>query len=352
MKFVDELTLTIHSGKGGDGVVRWDNSRNNPKGGPAGGNGGRGGDVIFRAVRDINLLSKYQGNPEFRAQNGGDGGKQKLHGKNGEDVVINVPRGSIITVTEINPASAVIEKNAVDTREQVKQALTDQEDQKVHVYELLEEGEQVTVLSGGRGGFGNAHFKSSRNVTPRESTKGKMGVSAQAHVELRLIADAGLVGLPSAGKTSLLNTLTNAQGKVGAYAFTTLDPNLGDLFGYIIADIPGIIEGASEGKGLGHTFLRHISRTNTLIFCISVEQDEPMRTLELLRSELEAYDPKLLNARQVILLTKADLVSREELAMLQRQFDGERDVVQAVSIYDEASIKELSDTLVALLGSD
>ena len=322
MKFVDEITLTITSGSGGDGVVRWSNSRNNPKGGPAGGDGGKGGDVRFRAVRDIEVLSKYRGDTTFTAGNGGSGGKSSLHGRDGDDVVIDVPRGSVI----------IIPREYGDD-----------------VFELLEEGDEVVALVGGRGGYGNEHFKSSRNVTPKESTEGKPGITTTARIELRLIADVGLVGFPNAGKSSLLNALTNARAKVGDYAFTTLDPNLGDLFGYIIADIPGIIEGAAQGRGLGHQFLRHVSRTKTLIFCISVEQDEPFSAFETLSDELREYDPALLDARCIIALTKSDTQDEATIAKLRALFESHADMVVDVTILDDTSVKHLSDTLVAFL---
>lgn len=283
MTFVDEIILHAKAGNGGDGVVRWSKSRSNPKGGPAGGNGGRGGDVIIRGVRNAGLLEKYRGDTTFHAEDGESGSKNSLHGRNGEPIVIDLPVGSLV-------------------RLQAKEK----------VFELLTEGEEHVILKGGVGGFGNEHFKSSRNVTPMESTNGKPGEEDVLEVELRLIADVGLVGFPNAGKSSLLNALTNAKAKVGNYAFTTLDPNLGDYHGYIIADIPGIIEGASEGRGLGHKFLRHISRTKSLIFCISVEQDDPISAFRTLQSELFAFDEEFRNSRFMIALTKVDLGETEE----------------------------------------
>ena len=316
MKFVDEIVLEATSGNGGDGVVRWDNSRNNPKGGPAGGNGGRGGDVVLRAVRDINLLSKYRSNTTFTAQNGKDGGGRNLHGHDGPDVVIALPVGSIVN------------------RE----------------HELLEEGQEITILKGGQGGLGNTHFKSSRNVTPKESTKGKKGESLELHVELRLIADIGLVGFPNAGKSSLLNALTNAKAKVGDYPFTTLDPNLGDFHGYIIADIPGIIEGASSGKGLGHKFLRHISRTKSLIYCISAEQDDPVGQISAISEELGLYDKSLLSIPKMIVVTKFDL-ARLSRGKYKELFSNLTEEIFFVSIEDESLLREFTSTLSAFMSS-
>jgi len=320
MNFVDEIQLRAVAGNGGNGVVRWHNSRNNPKGGPAGGNGGKGGDVRVRAVRDISLLSKYRGNTLFEAEHGGGGGKSSLHGADGEDVIIDLPIGSIISLPG-----------------------------KDETFELLTEGEEILVLKGGRGGLGNEHFKGSRNVSPTETTPGRDGEKDSLNIELRLIADLGLVGFPNAGKSSLLNGLTNAKAKVGSYEFTTLDPNLGDLYGYIIADIPGIIEGASEGRGLGHKFLRHINRTKTLIFCISVEQDDPVLAFQSLLDELIKFDPALQQVPFVIALTKTDLLEDEEIEVRKGNLKKITEHVYPVSVLDDESLKNFSDGIVAFL---
>jgi len=242
MAFIDEMIFHAEAGHGGNGVVRWRQEKFIPKGGPAGGDGGRGGNFYILAVRDMHILSKYKAKKSFSAGRGEDGGGKSLHGKNGEDFVLELPIGSVVTDIE-----------------------TDE------VWQLVEEGQKFLILRGGYGGFGNEHFKSSTNTTPKESRKGQDGEKGNFKIELELFADVGLIGLPNAGKTSLLNALTNAQARVGDYAFTTLDPNLGDFYGYIIADIPGLIEGASEGKGLGVKFLRHIKRTKMLAHLVSFE---------------------------------------------------------------------------------
>ncbi len=321
MKFVDEMTLHACSGSGGNGVVRWLTARGRPKGGPAGGDGGDGGDVYVRAVRDIALLSRYRGSNKFIASDGGDGGENSLHGKNGEDKIIDLPLGSVVTISS--------------TGEQI---------------ELTTEGKQIKVLTGGRGGYGNEHFKGSRNVTPQEQTNGKSGVCSDLNVELKLIADLGLVGFPNAGKSSLLNSLTRANVKVGNYEFTTLNPNLGVMHGgYILADIPGLIEGASEGKGLGDKFLRHIIRTNTLLHCISVERESIKKAYSAVRAELGAYDKKLLEKQEVIILTKSDLAPPDELETLEEEAKSLCSIVFTVSVLSDSSVKNLQDNLTNLL---
>lgn len=317
MAFVDELQVHIKSGKGGDGVVRWFTQRGKPNGGPSGGNGGNGGDVYIRATRDTNILYKYRYQKEFAADNGIDGDKNSMHGHAGKDLFIDLPIGSLIKNLE-----------------------TDEE------YELLKDGEEILILKGGRGGLGNEHFKSSTNRTPDQSTPGKVGEEGEFYIEIRLVADIGFLGLPSAGKSSLLNALTNTQAKVAEYPFTTLDPNLGNLYGVILADIPGIIEGASEGKGLGHKFLRHISRTGLLLHCISVENENVKEVYETIRKELGNFDKTLLDKEEIILLTKTDLVDEKTLKEKIKELGGFKKEIKTITILDDDTLKELSDFLV------
>ena len=321
MKFVDEITLSIKAGDGGSGVVRWLHEKGKEFGGPSGGDGGNGGSVYARAVRDINILSKYRGHTSFEAKHGGTGEKNSRHGKDGDALYINLPVGSIVTNKKTGK-----------------------------FFELLMDGEEHCMLTGGRGGFGNEHFKSSRNIRPKEWTPGKKGESADFYVELALIADAGIIGLPNAGKTSLLNILTHARAKVGSYQFTTLDPNLGDFYGFILADIPGLIEGASKGKGLGYKFLRHITRTKALIHCISLESNTMLEDYQTIRQELLLYKNELGAKKEVIVLTKSDLVSKEKADETKSRFrERTSNEVFVVSVVDATSLKEFSDALVKLL---
>jgi GTPase len=321
MRFVDELTISAKAGRGGDGVVRWLHLKGKEYSGPAGGNGGDGGNVYIRGVRDINLLSRYRGDKRWAAQDGEAGGNQNKMGARGDDLIIDLPVGARVT----NESTG-------------------------EVHELLLEGEQKMVLKGGRGGAGNAVFKSSVNRTPTESTPGTEGESAQLRIELRLIADAGLIGLPNAGKTSLLNALTNAQGKVASYAFTTLDPNLGALHGFVLADIPGLIEGASEGKGLGYKFLRHIARTRLLIHCLSLESENLETDYQTVREELSRFEGGILAEKpEIIVLTKSDTREISDVEAIKSKFEEKNKQVLTVTVLDDGEVKKFADSLISIL---
>jgi GTPase len=320
MPFIDELTIYAEAGRGGNGVVRWRQEKFIPKGGPAGGDGGRGGNFYVRAVRDVHILSKYKAKKNFAAERGEDGGSKSLHGGNGKDFVLDLPIGAIIT--------------NLDTDE---------------VWQLETEGQKVLLLHGGAGGLGNEHFKSSVNTTPKESRPGKEGEKGNFRIELELFADVGLIGLPNAGKSSLLNTLTNADARVGDYPFTTLDPNLGDFYGYILADIPGLIEGASEGKGLGIKFLKHIRRTKILAHLISFENANMLKSYKEIRKELGKYDKTLLDKKEIIILTKTDVTDSKNTEKKIKEFKKISKDVFAITLYDDKAVKKLSDSLTKIL---
>jgi GTP-binding protein len=350
MAFIDELQFHIKAGNGGDGVVRWLHEKTKDHAGAAGGDGGKGGDVYVRGVRDLNILGRYRNVKEFESARGEDGMKSSMHGADGKDLIIDLPIGSVITnVTDLGGPATI------------------NSGRKIH---LLEEGELIKLLKGGRGGLGNEHFKASTNIRPLQQTNGRIGEEGDFKIELELVADAGFIGLPNAGKSSLLNALTNADAKVGAYQFTTLEPNLGALKGgFVIADIPGLIEGASEGKGLGHKFLRHVKRTKILFHLISLENldgakddsagaDGILAAYKTVRTELSQFGQTLDEKPETIILTKTDTlggpandkkivdaaVKKAEKILKKLNPD-----IITVSILDDASVKKLSDEIVKRL---
>ena len=318
--FVDELHIYAKAGKGGDGVVRWLRERNRAKGGPAGGNGGNGGDVYVRAVRDLNLLSKYTGAKEFRALDGESGRGKSQYGKGSNDLYIDVPIGSVVTDEKRN-----------------------------RVYELFKEGQVKKILLGGQGGLGNEYFKSSTNRTPEKSTKGQSGESGTFFIELSLVVDVGLIGMPNAGKSTLLNEFTNATSEVAAYPFTTLEPHLGDLYGYVLADIPCLVSGAAKGKGLGHKFLRHITLTKMLLHLVSLDSDDPISDYNTIRNELANYGNALTEREEWIIFTKTDLVNKAKLKEVLGNLDTTKKHVFAISVKDGLGVKVLQDALVEQL---
>jgi len=310
--FVDEIKIRAKAGKGGDGVALWLHEKGKEYSGPAGGNGGRGGDVYVVAVRDLGLLLQYRTVKEFSAGRGENGMNRSMTGKGGDDLDIPLPVGSIITNLH-----------------------TDK------VIRLETEGERILILEAGRGGLGNEHFKASTNTRPKEFTLGKEGEGAEFFIELELVVDAGFIGLPNAGKSSLLNAITNARSKVGAFQFTTLEPNLGDFHGYILADIPGLIEGAAEGKGLGHKFLRHIKRTKFLIHCVSTENEDVLSAYDTVRKEITKYGEGVEEKKEIVILTKTDLLSPDEVTKKIKELKKRNPEVYKVSIIDDKSLQDI-----------
>jgi len=323
MAFVDEITIRAQAGRGGDGVIRWLRTKETAKGGPAGGDGGRGGDVILHGVTDLAALAPYRFEKEFRAENGGAGENFNRHGADGEPVILRVPVGTLATI--------------VATGE---------------TFDVTHDGEEIAVFKGGIGGKGNARYKGATNQNPFSQTDGKPGEGGDIRFTLKLIADAGFAGYPNAGKSSLLNALTRARSKVGAYPFTTLDPHLGDFYGYILADIPGLIEGASEGKGLGSKFLKHIERTKIIVHLVSAEQEDLVSAYRGVRKELESFGEELLGKRELVVLSKADLLSPLEQENALKILSGAAGKeAMLVSVEDPELLKSFSETLSKILAA-
>jgi len=293
MKFIDEARIEVHSGKGGDGAVSFRREKNVPRGGPDGGDGGSGGSVYAIADRNINTLVEYRFARIHRARDGGDGRGAQCNGKGADDVVLRVPAGTVITIPETG------------------ETLAD-----------LAEHEQVALLArGGKGGLGNVNFKSSTNRTPRKATPGKPGEHRRLNLELKVLADIGLLGLPNAGKSTFIRAVSAARPKVADYPFTTLHPHLGVVRvgvdrSFVIADIPGLIEGAAEGAGLGHQFLRHLARTRLLLHIIDAapfeEGADPARDAKSIATELKKFDPALYRKPRWLVLNKMDMLPAEE----------------------------------------
>lgn len=284
MNFIDDVVLNVTAGDGGDGLVHLRHEKYNPKGGPDGGDGGRGGSIWLEATTRRQTLAHVAGLKHVRADSGQNGGVNRRSGAAGEDITIDVPIGTIAVEAE------------------TKQAL----------FDLTQDGQRVCIAKGGLGGRGNWHFRSSTNQTPEESEEGTTGEQRMVQLTLKLMADIGLVGQPNAGKSTLINVLTNAKSKVGAYPFTTTDPHLGVLNtkagDIIIADIPGLIEGAAEGKGLGHQFLKHIERTRIVTYLIPADSVDPVAELRGLQKELASYSNHLKKLAYVVVLSKIDTV--------------------------------------------
>ncbi len=328
IKFADEATITVASGKGGDGCVAFRREKYIPMGGPAGGDGGKGGDVVFLVKSNVRTLSFLRFRQTFKAQNGIPGMGRNMHGKDGEDVIIPVPPGTMV-------------KDA-DTDEIIKDFSSD-----IGGHGAIE-GERWVFLKGGKGGWGNTHFKNSVNQAPKTAMPGQPGQERKLKIELSLIADIGLVGFPNAGKSSLLDAFTNARPKIAPYPFTTKIPNLGVLTHHdrdiILADIPGIIEGAHDGAGLGIRFLKHIARTACLAFLVDLSDENWSAAFTILKSELESFSPLLAAKPRIIVATKLDLPeAKERFQDFKALFTEEK--VFGISVFSTEGLDSLKEAI-------
>ncbi|MCX6791993.1 MAG: GTPase ObgE [Candidatus Gottesmanbacteria bacterium] len=315
---VDNITLIVKAGNGGNGAA----TLKPFKGGPDGGNGGMGGNIYFVGSTNITDLREFRYKKTIVAKNGGDGARKQKNGRKAENITKLIPLGT--KVTDVVSGASI---------------------------EIAEVGKPMLIARGGHGGRGNINFKSSVNQTPKTAEKGEPGQERELRLELRLIAEIGLIGLPNAGKSSLLTVLTNARPAVAAYPFTTLDPTVGMLGTHPIADIPGLIEGASRGKGLGIDFLRHIEKTKILLHCIDVTIDNPTTAYNIIREEFKKFNPALLTKPEYIVLTKTDLADASTIKKVTNLFTKENKQVFTCSVYNEKSIEMLKQNLYEKIAS-
>ena len=309
---IDEVDIIIKAGHGGPGRVAFFSKKGT---GPSGGDGGKGGNVFMVATSNLYGLGKFISQAKLEAENGEPGSVNRKSGGDGKNLILTMPIGTVLI------------------------------DEKGNETELVELNKQVLLAEGGMGGKGNYFFKSSGNTTPRFAQPGLPGGEKKLKLHLRLIADFGLIGLPNAGKSSLLNEITSSEAKIGAYPFTTLEPNLGMLNGKTIADIPGLIEGASEGKGLGDKFLKHIEKVTLLLHCISSESENPFKDYQIIRNELEKFNPKLLEKDEIIILTKSDLLDEKGLKNKLKTLSKTKIKIIPVSIHNWDRLQELTKKL-------
>ncbi|TRO65716.1 GTPase ObgE [Christiangramia sabulilitoris] len=328
--FVDYVKIHVFSGKGGKGSAHLHREKYITKGGPDGGDGGRGGHVIVKGNKNLWTLFHLKFKRHVKAEHGGNGSKQRSSGSQGADEYIEVPLGTVIRDSETNEI----------------------------IKEITEDGQEFIVAEGGKGGLGNWHFKSSTNQTPRYAQPGIDGQQVDITLELKVLADVGLVGFPNAGKSTLLSVITAAKPKIANYEFTTLKPNLGiveyrDFKTFVVADIPGIIEGAAEGKGLGHRFLRHIERNSTLLFLIPADAKDIKKQYDILLDELKRYNPELMDKDRLIAISKSDLLDEELRAEMKQELDKEFELPYIfISSVAQMGITELKDKLWQMLNKE
>lgn len=325
--FVDYIKIFAASGNGGKGSVHLHREKYITKGGPDGGDGGRGGHVILKGDKNMWTLFHLKFKKHFKAAHGGAGSKNRSTGKDGEDIYVNVPLGTIVKDGETHEV----------------------------LFEITEEGEEIILSEGGKGGRGNWHFKTSTNQTPRYAQPGIPGTEGWYQLELKLLADVGLVGFPNAGKSTLLSVITSAKPKIADYEFTTLKPNLGiveyrDFKSFVMADIPGIIEGAAEGKGLGHRFLRHIERNSSLLFMIPADSDNIQKEYDILLNELKKHNPELLDKDRLLAISKSDMLDEELKAELSKEIPKDLPHV-FISSLEQTGLTELKDLLWKMLNA-
>lgn len=316
---VDNINLIIKAGNGGDGAATFLRNESTARGGPDGGNGGNGGNIYFQGSNNINDLREFRYKKRIEAQSGVPGKHKKLFGKNAQHLTILLPLGT--RITDIN-SDKVIE---------------------------ITNTNPILIAKGGKGGRGNTEFKSATNQAPRYAEKGTLGEEKKLFLELRIIADVGLIGLPNAGKSSLLSVLTNATPKIGAYPFTTLEPNIGIMNSHAIADIPGLIEGASKGKGLGIEFLKHIEKTKVLVHCIDSSSEDVQKAYSTVRQEFEQYNTSLLDKPEIILLTKTDIIDEKTIKKNINLLRKNGKKILNCSLYNPKSMNSLKQTLETLL---
>ncbi|WP_104735664.1 GTPase ObgE [Hanstruepera ponticola] len=325
--FVDYVKLYVASGNGGKGSAHLHREKYIEKGGPDGGDGGRGGHVIIRGNENLWTLYTYKFKRHFKAGHGEHGSKQRSTGADGEDVYMDVPLGTVVRDKETNDI----------------------------LFEITDHGEEKIIAEGGMGGRGNWHFKSSTNQTPRYAQPGIPGQECEIILELKVLADVGLVGFPNAGKSTLLSVITSAKPKIADYEFTTLKPNLGiveyrDHQTFVMADIPGIIEGAAEGRGLGHYFLRHIERNSVLLFLVPADADDIKKQYDILLDELKRYNPEMLDKERLIAISKSDMLDEELKAELKEELDNNLPIDYLfISSVAQKGLQELKDKLWAML---
>lgn len=311
---IDDVTIEIKAGDGGTGAVAFD--KNLGARGPTGTMGGRGGSVYFEGVSDLSRLNQFRFKKKLEAERGMDGRSQFRDGRDGKDLVLQVPVGT------------VIHNLTAKNRDEVTRV-----------------GERILAARGGKGGRGNFHFRGPTNTTPKEFEEGTAGEAFTVRLELKMIADVGFVGLPNVGKSSLLNELTNANAKVANYQFTTLEPNLGVYYGLILADIPGLIEGASGGKGLGDRFLRHVERTRVLFHFIAADSPHPLEDYETVRKELKEFNAELLEKPEYLFLSKSDTADEKTIEKIRKEFKKKKLDIIPISILDDASLENVKKIL-------